>query len=226
MLTELEKELLEALEEVANNPVKLSRSEYKISRWCLETIVKEAIQKAKGKARAWYKETGLDYPWHESDYEDFDTIAGFLGLYVKEKRFSGFWSQGDGASFSGRWNPETMDLTALKEYAPKDETLHKIGAELLAVKTEFESVRANISFSNSRYCHSNTMQVDVILNDDIYQDLPEGLERRVERAIKSLADWLYSVLENTYEALNSDECISEVITANEYTFTESGKRFG
>lgn len=53
-------------------------------------------------------------------------------------------------------------------------------------------------------------------------------ELRVELTVLhvKLGDTFYSALEKEYEYLNSDESVDENIKANEYTFTESGKRFG
>ena len=43
---------------------------------------------------------------------------------------------------------------------------------------------------------------------------------------KAFARWYYRQLENEYEYLNSDESVDDLIRANEYTFTESGKLEG
>ncbi len=48
----------------------------------------------------------------------------------------------------------------------------------------------------------------------------------VTEALRDLARWLYRQLEREYEYLTSDEAVDEAIAANEYTFTEAGRRFG
>ena len=45
-------------------------------------------------------------------------------------------------------------------------------------------------------------------------------------AIRDLARWLYRQLQTEYDHLTSDETIEQSIIANEYTFTETGQRFG
>lgn len=45
-------------------------------------------------------------------------------------------------------------------------------------------------------------------------------------ALRDLARWLNRQLQTEYDHLTSDETIEEGIIANEYTFTESGRRFG
>ena len=44
--------------------------------------------------------------------------------------------------------------------------------------------------------------------------------------LRELARWLYRRLEDEYACLTSDDAVDEAIAANEYTFTESGHRFG
>ena len=39
------------------------------------------------------------------------------------------------------------------------------------------------------------------------------------------ARWLYRQLEAEYDYLTSDEAIDDSIIANEYTFTENGRRY-
>jgi len=48
----------------------------------------------------------------------------------------------------------------------------------------------------------------------------------VTEALRDLARWLYRQLEREYEYLTSDEAVDESLRANDYTFTEAGRRFG
>ena len=45
-------------------------------------------------------------------------------------------------------------------------------------------------------------------------------------ALRDLARWLYRQLEREYDYLTSDESVDDAIRANNYTFTETGRRFG
>ena len=45
-------------------------------------------------------------------------------------------------------------------------------------------------------------------------------------ALRDLARWLYRQLEQEYEFQTSDAVVDEAVVANEYTFTETGHRFG
>jgi hypothetical protein len=51
-------------------------------------------------------------------------------------------------------------------------------------------------------------------------------EKVVIEALRDLARWLYRQLESEYTHLTSDEVVDDAILANQYTFTETGKRFG
>lgn len=74
----------------------------------------ELSDKAKEKARDWYREGALHYDWWDAVYEDTLSVAVRLGIDISSKAkppgerapaiyFSGFASQGDGACFEGYW---------------------------------------------------------------------------------------------------------------------------
>ena len=52
-----------------------------------------------------------------------------------------------------------------------------------------------------------------------YEDICTGFGR-------ALGECYLTMLDSEYEYLVSDECVDETIISNEYTFTESGRRFG
>ena len=58
------------------------------------------------------------------------------------------------------------------------------------------------------------------------QAMTVDAETSVSEALRELARWLYRRLEDEYDCLTSDDAVDEAIAANEYTFTESGHRFG
>lgn len=184
----------------------------------------ELTDKAKEKAREWYRSGSLDYDWWDSVYDDFLNICRIMGVDTSERdiQFSGFWSQGDGASFTGSYAYAKGSAKAIREHAPQDKELHGIVDELAALQRRyFYGIDASITRMGSRYVHSHTMQVeahtthhDRHLNDDDEQHLKE--------LMRDLADWLYCQLEKEYEYLTSDEAVEESIRANEYEFTEDG----
>ena len=51
-------------------------------------------------------------------------------------------------------------------------------------------------------------------------------DQDVTEALRDLAHWLYRQLAREYDHLSADEAVDEIISANGYTFTSSGRRFG
>ena len=101
----------------------------------------ELSDTAKDKARAWYREGGFDYDWYDAVYEDFQRIAEILGICLKTRpvrlmgggtrrepliSFTGFWSQGDGASYQAFYAFRKNATREIREHAPQDTRLHAI----------------------------------------------------------------------------------------------------
>ncbi|MBY0134904.1 antitoxin of toxin-antitoxin stability system [Paracoccus yeei] len=210
----------------------------------IETIVyrlAELSDEAKDKARAWYREGGFDYDWYDAVYEDFQQIAEILGIDFKTRTvrlmgggsrqeprifFSGFWSQGDGASFEGFYSYRKNASAVIRAYAPQDTTLHGIADALQSVqRRNFYQLRAEATH-RGRYHHEYCMVISVERDSPTRQDMTADVEDVITEALRDLARWLYRQLEREYEYLTSDDAVDESIIANDYTFTGSGRRFG
>ena len=201
----------------------------------------ELSDAAKDKARAWYREGGFDYDWYDSVYEDFQQIAEILGIRFKTRTvrlmadgtrqeprvaFTGFWSQGDGASFECYYSYRRNAAAEIRSYAPQDKKLHEIADALLAIqRRNFYQLRAETSH-RGHYYHEYCMSISVERDSPTYQDMTADAEEIVLEALRDLAHWLYRQLEREYEYLSSDEAVDETIVANDYTFTAAGRRFG
>ncbi|RJE87173.1 antitoxin of toxin-antitoxin stability system [Paracoccus onubensis] len=201
----------------------------------------ELSDEAKDKARAWYREGGFDYDWYDAVYEDFQQIAEILGIDFKTRTirlmgggsrqeprifFSGFWSQGDGASFESYYAYRKNATVEIRSYAPLDSILHGIADALQAIqRRNFYQLRADVSH-RGHYYHEYCMAVSVERDSPTGQGMTADAEEIVIEALRDLARWLYRKLEREYEYLTSDEAVDETITANEYTFTADGRRFG
>lgn len=191
----------------------------------------ELSDDAKAKARDWYREASQgDNYFSESVIEDAAMIAAMLGIEIKTRSvklmgggtrqepliyWSGFYSQGDGASFEGTYSYKADCLAAISAHAPQDEKLHAIAR---ALQDNGNGLVATIE----RYRHARTMQIDVETEDGDVA-LPETETALIE-AFRDFADWIYCQLEKEYEYVNSDEAVAETIIANEYEFTADGKR--
>ena len=194
---------------------------------------------AKETARNWYRDgIGHDH-WYDFIYEDFESICNRLGVTLKDCPgkpgtgkciwWSGFYSQGDGASFEGWYSYAAKSAKKIREYAPQDEELHRIADELQAAQARvFYQAEATITQSG-RYHHENTMRIEVERVDPrctCSLDMDAQAEDDIVECMKNLARWLYRSLEREWDYMNSDEAIDENIIANEYTFTAAGEREG
>ncbi|MFN8680294.1 antitoxin of toxin-antitoxin stability system [Paracoccus sp. P2] len=210
----------------------------------IETTVyrlEELSEAGKDKARAWYRDSGFDYDWYDAVYEDFQRIAEILGIDFKthsirlmgggsrqEPRifFTGFWSQGDGASFECHYAYRKNAPVEIRSHAPLDKTLHGIADALQAVqRRNFYQLRAEATH-RGHYYHEYCMAISVTRDSPTWQDMTADAEETIIEAMRDLARWLYRQLEREYDYLSSDEAVDETIIANDYTFTEAGKRFG
>ena len=202
--------------------------------------IDELSDAAKEAARAWYRESCLDYEWYDFVYEDFQTICGILGVTLatspvrhhgggtrdKPRIFwTGFASQGDGASFECSYAHAKGAPKAIRAHAPRDAELHRIADALQAVqKRNFHQLHATIR-QRGRYCHEHTMSIEVERDSPTWQPPTDDAEDAVTEAMRDLARWLYRQLRSEYEQLTSDEAVDETLAANESTFTAAGEYF-
>ncbi len=116
---------------------------------------------AKDRARAWYRQADFDHDWFEFVYDDFERICEILGVTLETRTvrlhggrtrpkpciwFSGFWSQGDGASFEGYWSHSKGAAARIRDYAPTDATLHGVADRLQAIqRRNFYQLAAEVS---------------------------------------------------------------------------------
>ena len=201
----------------------------------------ELSDAAKEKARIWYRDAAFHDDWWEAVYDDFERICDILGISLKTRPvrlmgggtrqkpciwFSGFSSQGDGASFEATAQHAKGATREIRAYAPKDQALHSIVDRLHAAQRQnFYQLGADVTH-RGRYCHEYCMTIDVSRDSPTGQPSTEGSEETVVEALRDLARWLYRQLEVEYDHLTSDEAVEEGIVINEYTFTEEGRRFG
>jgi hypothetical protein len=155
--------------------------------------------------------------WVTSDYpidldftlDQFTELLEMIGFSNIEIYYSGFHSQGDGASFTGRYTYKKGFLKAVKSEWGNTE-LHAILDRLQELQgCNFYRLESDI-YQRGGYVHENTMY-DV--NDDTFL---------LDRVWRPLARWMYSVLEKDYEYQTSFEAFSETAGACEWEFTDNG----
>ena len=195
----------------------------------------ELSESAKETARKWYRIASQgDNFYAECVYEDAAQIADLMGIdlcqtstntgtYKPTIYYSGFSSQGDGASYECRYRYKPGTLKAVTAYAPKDTELHRIAKALQDIQKRYFYKLVATSRHSGHYYHSGCMRVIVEHSDDSYRDISDA-EDTVTQCLRDFADWIYSQLEKAYYWENSDENIAETIAANEYKFTEYGDK--
>lgn len=175
-----------------------------------------------------FSERDVDLDWVlENETEDLEA----LGLENVEISFSGFWSQGDGASFTARVN----DIPAfIKAIGIEDEILPKA---LAAFEEVYEM---GIVRTDSRYVHENTVRFEIEEIDDtelvvmsgfglgdITIDLNDtleeiGLEAKASSWVKSKCREIYRKLEKAYEEEFSDEAAEQWADSMGMEFDKEG----
>ena len=170
----------------------------------------------------------IDLDWViENETEDLEA----LGLENVEISFTGFWSQGDGASFTARVN----DIpNFIKTIGVTDDILPKA----LAAFEEVYEMR--IVRTDSRHSHENTVRFEIEEIDDtelilmspfgigdITVDLDETLEgielvKKASEWVKSKSREIYSKLEKAYNEEFSDETAEEWADSMGIEFDEEG----
>lgn len=174
---------------------------------------------AQAKARDWFRQAGQDDQWWTDVYERAKAAGALIGFDITNIGFSGFWSQGDGANFTGSLGYVKGGLKALEAAWPNDTALRGIANDWQAIQRQnFFKVTGTVSH-RGRYQHSNSNTFEVYRNGACAND---DLESSVESCARAFMDWIYSELEEEYEFLNSDDTVAQCIISNEYEFTVDG----
>jgi hypothetical protein len=179
--------------------------------------------------------------WWEGVYALWKAQGVERGFDINDIYFSGFCSQGDGASWTGQ-----VDVMQYVAYHWKDIPLR---VEIMqALEEEMTQTRLDVK-SRGQYCHDKTMHMEEVQKEDDeggdgvrcpgsafhgaqpanlwealgYNDpeLPE-FNAEILEAAQAYAREIYEALKEEYEHLTSDEYIAENCEANDYRFDEDG----
>ena len=200
-------------------------------------LYSELSDAAKVVARQWWRdEISADDFGDDFIFDDAADIANIMGIDIRQTPktraggssyfapsiyYSGFCSQGDGASFKGTYKYKKGACKALKAYAPKDVELQRICKALKDTqKKVFYSATCSIS-TRGYYSHSGTMQFSFDMND-VSTGTFKNVGETITQALRDFADWIYSQLEKEYEFQNSDDVVEETLVSNGYEFNEDG----
>ena len=142
-----------------------------------------------------------------------ETVLPEYGIDEAELQYSGFWSQGDGASISTDSVDAVKFLRKIKALTKYRSIRHLLNEDDLAMSVER---------SHSRYAHENTVSGYI---ESAYTDLTakqetlvNELEELLTETIRELSRKLYRDLENAYEDQFTTKNITALIEGNEYQF--------
>jgi hypothetical protein len=188
-----------------------------------------------------HRDINTDYDWWRTTYQEFLTELEGVGIAVdienykdaaggKRRRhaifFSGFYSQGDGACFSGRIDDEVKFLAAHKEaFAATPELTYA------TTYPWYESIRVSWVCGLNQYVHANTLgfSFDINIHEEESCNLAEAAQQAiyaafdqpmfigiVEAIVKDYCNQLYATLRVEHDHLTSDEVVWGSIVANEF----------
>ena len=205
----------------------------------------ELDQRAKDNAIHLYGEPPDD--WYECLYDSFKEEGFAKGFIIDDIQFSGFSSQGDGASWTGR-----VHLMPFIEHFVTHEhpefSRYTVLMELL--RNDWVDPTMGVSRKSFYYIHSGTMSYDSIrcyasLGEDNGDVIEHGilqgasvheldqaidterlvceLEEFAIRMAREYADEIYKALREEYEGYTSEDCFKELIYINGWRFNNKGE---
>jgi hypothetical protein len=198
----------------------------------------ELSDSAKETARDWMRDCEIEDFGQDTESLYYSALAAakILGIDFDDKgkrsepdiRWSGFSSQGDGASFVGSYSHSPNSPARIRSEFPTDTALHAIADGLDAIQNGFRLLtghRINARITQEGCCvHNMTMSVtveDVETGDELEDVEPE---EKILDLMRDFADWIYKGLEAEYDYRLSDENIDERIGDGEYQFdAETGE---
>lgn len=191
----------------------------------------ELSDKAKAKARDWFREASRDDTFYtDCVIDNMKEVAVHLGIEIDKIYFSGFCNQGDGAVFIGRFRLEDVNYGELeKSYSNKE--LFRIGRNLSEIQGIASDKGVTVSGATShrgRYYDelSMTVSLDVDADDwEVADEFSRDYSDKITELLRDFACFIYRELEREYDYSMSDEAVSENIIANEYEFYEDGRKY-
>jgi len=210
----------------------------------------KATNQAMERARHWLQEAQTDHEWYDAVYDIWKQALSQIGFIDAEISFRGFWSQGDGASFTAGIDLEKLADFLASEIEPKDciegepedfrpWLVHKCDGK--PTRTAYRRLRTLGDFCypcqveriQGLYVHEKTCRICIELNCGTHYDRGERVGRLLsdfevaaEVLRVCLSKAIYNDLEAEYEYLTGDEALKELADSNDYTFTIHGEREG
>lgn len=171
----------------------------------IETTVynfNELSDKAKEKAREWYRNTNQDYNWSDESLASLKALANHFGGELKDYSIEWHQNSPSDATFS-------MPEMEASEIESKLSALGSFNPETLQGHGD---------------CKLTGFCADESAIDGFRKAWHTG-ERNLEKLMDAAFESWLTDAQAECTAQFEDESVDESIIANEYTFTENGKRF-
>lgn len=162
--------------------------------------------------------------WWDFVYDDCIEKLESLGYENTDIRFSGFYSQGDGASFAGTVN--VLEWIRVNDKEEKYKRISKLINNGVIDINNDKIVRDRWN----NYVHENTTtlyfdtnyQYGVCKNYNNIEEVLKDLEHDIYKHHVDLNKEIYRSLEETHDYLQSDQSVCDTLEANDYEFDEQG----
>jgi hypothetical protein len=165
------------------------------------------------------------YEWYDFIIDEYTHELEKIGFRDIKIAFSGFYSQGDGANFTGNWcsitrKMENSDIPCIQEL--------KILLEKIGKNHDWNfSIKKGYGSFCSHYSHENTIST---FDADFFhvgkqcrESIGEKLEDEILAACRKVMKEIYHTLDEEYTNLTSEGTIYDTCMVNEYKFDSEGK---
>jgi len=168
------------------------------------------------------------------DLEYYREKLAEIGFTDAEIQYSGFFSQGDGASFTS-----DVDLHKIVSYLIYNSTGYADTVKFYKLLVLHEKQCIDLSLWVERgaphYVHENTCNTHLEVNlyqenrsgasEDWFNDTADMLKEAVEDIRHEVCQSIYYALRKEYEYMQSDEYLRDTFEANDMEFTSNGTIF-
>ena len=136
----------------------------------------------------------LEYHY-SGEVEYYQDVLKHIGFTNVEISFSGFYSQGDGASFTADYDSSLINLDELKNHNAE---LYSLMARIDSVfgasgLTSDNRITANVKRISRNYSHHNTVAIDDIAINDIEWGDYDSEDDKHNKAFEAIENYLTSL---------------------------------
>ncbi len=178
----------------------------------------ELAEKSQEKVLEKFRYEFLPEDWSSCVIEKWEEKLEEMGFVDPEIKFSGFHSQGDGASFTANG----IALHLLKEYMREDHL------KLSEKELTYDTYGFVVTRINHRYFHEKSVMVSIHEQAEPLTEELESisiLEIKLYTVVYTLCRQLYEELGDAHEYYINDTYLKEQMNVEEYEFLANGEMY-